>query len=398
MEKGYSMSTEMDTIIFMGMNKTGADEVRSLRNAGNKVIFIGNSTVQDSINIGKRRYNLSNHTDVVDYVKQLKITPAQEQMLIVAIESAGAHSRDELAQLAKVLAEIDKKGAGPTRFILSSHSAGTVFWGENNGSLEINDFKKIADALPTATGLIEDLHLAGCNSGSENNIRKWRAVFPNVQTIWGYVEEAPKANNGSQTHLQRWDKATRGIKAEIDRAVAAKTLRGDHVAVWSSRFGYQFRKASVIETLLARIRSAEPMYNQYFEGTLMVINPHQGELRDFYNDLQALLGHPLVTEEQKRTYSARKDTTLLLLYFDTKIKSKFMRVHATLIENGYKAIGEKAPDFSRLSRKECVKESIDFSYRVRAKKITTGVAVELSEELAHGLKNLETKHVPLNWI
>lgn len=392
------MNSDRDTIIFMGLNKTAVSEVKSLRDAGNKVIFISNSDIQDSVKVGQKRFNLINHNDVVDYVKQLGVIPSQESLLIAAIESGSTSSRDELALLAKVLSEFDKKGTGPSRFILSSHSAGWVFWGDNNGSFDIKNIKKIAEVFPTASSLIEDLHLAGCNSGLENNITKWRDVFPKVQTIWGYVEEAPGAGSGSKTHLARWDKATRGLKSEIDRAIVAKTRMGDHVAIWSKQSGYQFHKSSTIPDLLVRIRQAEPTYQMYFSGTLSVTDPHHGQLRDYYNDLIALLGHPLVTEEQRRNYTPRKDTTLLLLYFDTKVKIKFNRVHSVLIANGYKAVGGKAPDFSSLGRKDCLKAVEELEKIMTSKNVTSIDAQKLKNELVHGLKNLEVSHIPLNWI
>lgn len=73
-------------------------------------------------------------------------------------------------------------------------------------------------------------------------------------------------------------------------------------------------------------------------------------------------------------------------------------MHATLIANGYKAIGEKAPNYGSLSRKECQNAIDKYEKKMASSKITTSDALKLNEELVHGLKNLEVEHIPLNWI
>lgn len=392
------MSTERDTIIFIGLNETAADEVKALRAAGNQLIVIGKNSPRDKIKIGTQAYDLYRHNELVNFVKQLRVNPAQETQLVAAIESGGANIRDELAELAVVWAEIEKKGSGATRFIISGHSAGGDVWGDTDNILEIELIKKIAVAMPSAAGLIEDLHIAACYAGQEKNLIKWRNIFPNVETIWAYSDSAPGSNLGAINHLIPWAKATRGSKYELDRSIVAKTRKGQNVAVWTKRHGYQAQKSSKIQDLLRRIILAEPTYQAYFTGSLDVADPYSGELRDYYNDLHALLGHPNATGEEIRHYTPRKDTTLRILYFSSKIKMRFAREHAALITRGYKAIGEPAPNFAQLSRKDCIKKADDYERKMAAGKVQSTDATKLSDALVHGLKELAPTHIPYIWI
>jgi hypothetical protein len=256
--------------------------------------------------------------------------------------------------------------------------------------------KKLAEALPNAAAKIEDLHLSACYSGKEEDLKEWRNIFPKVTTIWAYSGSAPGAYSGATVHMSRWDTATRDIKLELDRSIVAKTRKGHNVAVWSKRFGYQSKKSQVISEIVSRIRNSESMYQRYFSGNQVVMSTQTGPLREYYNELHDLIGHALVTNELRIYYLPRLKTTIRLIYFDKKIKKKFAEHHKSIIASGYKELGVIAPDFSKLSRKQCLKAIQEFEGASTSSSMNE--VIKLKEELTYGLKELRSSHIPDNWI
>ena len=80
------------------------------------------------------------------------------------------------------------------------------------------------------------------------------------------------------------------------------------------------------------------------------------------------------------------------------IKVKFIQHHAMLITNGYKSVGMQAPDFSQLSRKDCLKAVAEFERRVGSMATAPAEAAKLVDELVNGLRELKPIHIPSNWI
>lgn len=388
--------TGTDEIIFMGLNPSAIDEARSLRQQGNRVIFIGPGNTPDSTMRSKVNYNLTNPSEVESFINTLGLSPPASRKLILAINTAGRNIKDEIAQLVEVLSQMEKDGKGPGRFVLSGHSVGGIYWGDPNGLIEIQKIKEIAAALPVAASLIEDLHFSACYSGNERDLIKWRGIFPNVSTIWAYSGSAPGASSGAKRHLSIWNNATKGDKIKLDRSIAKNTRKGKNVAVWSKFFGYQAKGSSAINDLIRRINDAEPTYRSYFSGESIVQNTQAGPLRDYYNDLQELIGHELATPTQITMYRERLETTIRLIYFKKSIRTKFARHYAIQLESAYKVIGVKMPDYTQLSRKACLAEISKFE-QAAGDNTATQVA-EMKELLVHGLKNLEKAYIPANWI
>ncbi len=392
------MGVERDTIVLLGLNESGAHEAKALREKGNKVIYIGPGSTAGSIKVGKTTYKLKTYKEITAFVKSLGLDSVHEKKAVSAFNISNVNIRDELAQLAIVWSEIQKTGSGTTRFIISAHSMGWSFWGEDNGMFTLNVIGKLAASMPKAAGAIEDLHLSACYSGKEKELQKWRKIFPNVHTIWGYTESAPGAHSGATLHMSRWDNATRENRFELNRTIAANTRKGKSVAVWSKRFGYQARPATDINSLKRRIRHAESSYIAFFNGTRAVVSSQSGPLRDYYNDIQAFTNHPQASVEQIVKYQARINTTIRLLYFNKSIRKKFFQHHAKLIKAGYEKLGLKAPVFSQLSRKECMKSIDNFLLKYKAKKDKSPETNRLKDELINGLRDLKESHIPYNWI
>jgi hypothetical protein len=112
--------------------------------------------------------------------------------------------------------------------------------------------------------------------------------------------------------------------------------------------------------------------------------------------LHDLIGHALVTNELRIYYLPRLKTTIRLIYFDKKIKKKFAEHHKSIIASGYKELGVIAPDFSKLSRKQCLKAIQEFEGVSTSSSMNE--VIKLKEELTYGLKELRSSHIPDNWI
>lgn len=385
-----------DEIIMIGLNPSAVHEAASLRRSGNKVLFIGKGKTPDSVSWGKKKYDLSSSSKVDEFINDLGLSTPKKVKLAALIRSLGTNVKDEIGRFIITFSEMEKKKKGPGRLILSGHSVGNYFWGDNNGSLLIKDMKKISDIFPTAASLIEDLHLSACYSGNEKDLAAWRGVFPNISTIWAYSGSAPGSYSGATRHLSIWNKATKGNKIALERDIAANTRKGKNVAVWSKHFGYQSKKSTAIADLVNRIVAAEQTYLTFFSGAANVQSPQRGPLRDYYNDLQELIGHPLATPVQLNRYQPRIHATIRLLYFDKSIKKKFSRAHAGDLNKAYGELGLPKPAYAELSRKACLDEIKKVEQT--ASPHSSSTVTKVRDLLIHGLKNLEPDYIPENWI
>lgn len=388
--------TGNDDIIFVGLNKTAIHEANALRKQGNNVIFIGPGSTPDFVTFNGKQYNLGESAQLERFLKTLSLSPQQLKGLNSAINTTGSNIKDELCKLVGVLAKMEKTHSGPGRMVLSSHGTGSYFWGTENGGFFIKKFEEIIPLLPKAASLIEDLHLAACYAGKELYVTRWRKLFPNVSTIWGYHGSAPGTFTGAQKHLFLWSTATRGNKIKLDLSIAKNTRKGKEVAVWSKYFGYQFKGSSDLNDLINRITSAEPMFQSHFRGETIVRDTQSGPLRAYYNDLQEVVGHELAGPAQVRQYRTRLEITIRLIYFEKAVKKKFMSTHGGVIKRAYKILMIKMPDYSKLDRKACLHEIGKFSQA--AERVQSDEVQQALILLVQGLKDLDSAHIPANWI
>jgi hypothetical protein len=119
-------------------------------------------------------------------------------------------------------------------------------------------------------------------------------------------------------------------------------------------------------------------------------------LRDYYNDLQALIGHKLATPTQISTYKPRLETTTRLIYFNKTIRGKFADRYAKDIQRAYKAINTPKPDYARLNRKASMDKINEFERNASGN--SAPEVVKMLDLLVRGLKNLEKTYIPVNWI
>ncbi|WNG45995.1 hypothetical protein F0U60_19170 [Archangium minus] len=398
-----------DDILVLGMNPHTQAEAEALQKSNPKarVTTLQDTPRDDQVRAlgsdgAMRVHDLRTDAGIQTFVATLGLPLTQGRQVSVAIASAGADARDELAQLAQVWARAEKGGVIPSRLVLSGHSGGMSLWGEEggfkNGVLSRQSLALLAAAMPKAAARVEDLCIAACYNGGETTLDGWRAIFPNVETMWAYDGSAPGTFSGATVHLARWEKATRG---EVDalRPDAARGLRkGENLAVWSRRDGYQTASVSgSTADLRARYVAGHAAFERYFQGDAQVRDTQRGPLREHYNTLQALLGRPEVPASERIRLEQARDQTLRVLFYEN-VAHHFQETHRAGIQRGFAALGLRAPDFSRVSRGESLVLIQSFEAELARRHPRPVEAQRLLPLLTEGLRDLQRSHIPDNWL
>jgi hypothetical protein len=393
-----------DDIVFVGMNTGAAHEVNELRKLGARVTFIKDAPKDDQIRVGKITYDLSKPDGAKAFAATLGLPADQTEKIADAISNAEPDSRDELAQLAQVWAKAEKGGQIPSRLMLSGHSGGNSVWGDGNGRLTFESIEKLAAAMPRAASSIEDLHLAACSTGQQTQMDHYRAMFPNVKTIWAYTNSdtgsAPGAFEGATTHERLWEKATRGDKDTLDRTIAISANKGNNVAVWTASGGYDnglTTQASLADARAA-VDSGRDAFTRAWSGEVRIKDPQHGPLRDYYNNLQPLVHHRDLPVSERGPLEAEREQTLRLLYYSAKIAPKFAQVHRNEIKTGYESLGLKVPNFAKMSRKDALENIARFEQALAGATPPPQAAQDLLPLLTEGLRDLDSLRIPENWI
>jgi len=402
-------SSRNDDVLVLGMNPHPETEAEAIHRSNPRARV---TTLQDTVRNdqvltsspegGARLHDLKGEAGIQSFVATLELPWAQSQRVAAAIAGAGEDARDELAQLAQVWARAEKGGVIPSRLVLSGHSGGSSLWGEErgfkNGVLSRDHIAQLAAALPRAAAGVEDLCVAACYNGGQTSVAAWRAVFPQVRTVWAYQGSAPGAASGSMAHLARWEKATRG---EVDalQADAARGLRkGENLAVWSRRDGYQTATVSAnTDELRTRYATGQVTFERYFQGTEGVRDAQRGPLREHYNTLQSLLGRPEVSASERVGLERARDQTLRVLFYGN-VAAHFQQAHHSSLQRGFAALGWSAPDFSQLGRGEALSVIHSFETELSRRHPPPPEARRLLPLLTEGLRELRRDRVPENWL
>jgi hypothetical protein len=403
-----------DGVLFVGMNKDAVQEAASLRKNGLvPVTGIFNAKTAGTVTIkanGQRQTcDLTTDSGLATFVGSLRL-PAEQSGKVTALfrEAAAkktysshtaAGAMDELAQLAQVWAQAERGGRIPSRMVLSGHSIGDGVWGDGNGKLDLDLLAKLADAMPTAARAVEDLHMSACSSGGERDMDRLRAIFPQVKTIWAYSSSAPGAYSGAMTHLSRWERATRGTRANLDRQIAASTRKGENVAVWTTSHGYQDGSTpQPLDTVKQRAAASQGVLADYLSGKAKVDNPGNGPLRDYYNAVIRVLQRRELPDAERPAFEAQRDQTIRLLYFTKAVAPKFAAHYPTAIREGYAAVGMPAPDFAKLSREEAMTAIAAYGEAVGKLDAPPAAARTLQHLLEAGLRDLRADTIPITWV
>jgi hypothetical protein len=398
-----------DDILVLGMNPHTHDEAEALQKShpSARVTLIQDTARNDQVRApgpqgGMQVHDLRTEAGIRSFVATLGLPLAQGQQVTAAIARAGEDARDELAQLARVWARAERGGVIPSRLVLSGHSGGVSLWGEGpgfkNGMLSRDDIAGLAAVMPGAAAQVEDLCIAACYNGGETTMEAWRALFPQLKTMWAYDGSAPGTFSGAMAHLARWEKATRDEVQALQPDRARGLRKGDNVAVWSRRDGYQTARVKVSTAdLRARQSMGSATFERYFQGDEVVRDTQRGPLREYYNTLQALLGRPELPSAERTGLERSRDQSLRLLFYEN-VATHFQRTHQTSIQRGCAALGLRVPDFSRLGRKQALAFIERFEAELTHRHPRPVEARRLLPLLTEGLRDLQRSHVPDNWL
>ncbi len=394
------MSVRKNDVLFVGMNKFAQQEANAISKNGTKVDLIKDAPKDDTITVGKGKsavtYDLKTDAGRQDFVKTLGLPAAQGAKIADVLKRAESDTRDEFAQLAKAWAVGEKGGDVPGRLVLSGHSGGSGIYGDEdgftNGAFNRELLTDLAKAMPRAAGQVEDIAISACYCGGEDTIMKWKAGFPNAKTMLAYADKSPSGSSttGSRAHLNAWDKATRGDVEALPPGTFKGLEKYANIATWSVKNGYLTPGAKEkVEIVQKRVDDFKPTYDSHFSGAKVAAS--ETELRAHYNDLQDLSSRPTTTEPERAKLAERIETTFRLMKYD-KVKVNFQKAYGPEMKSAYEELGLKAPDFSKLSRKDALAKVAELQTAAQGKTLSAAAGGAL-EKLTHGLRDLTDQAV-----
>lgn len=390
------------SIVYLGMNEGAAHEVSSLRAAlgsSAAVTFLSASSKADVVRLGNVEYDLTTPAGRDGYVQKLGLSGDRAVALAKILEEGGDNARDELAQLARTFVEAESGHRFIERIVLSGHSVGYGVWGDGNGTVTLGDLAKLTTLFPRAAAQVQDLLMAACYSGGEDAMDKYRAMFPNLKTIWAYDGSAPGSASGAVPHITRWERGTRGPSTDnLRRESATHTRKGENVAVWTATRGYaNGQPPREIAEVRAEYEASRAVVAEFQSGAQVVTNPGEGPLRDHYNHIQRLLSRRDVPADERAALTAERDVVIRLIYYKN-VSTMFQATHKATIQAGFAELGLPAPDFAKLSRKEALEVIAAFDAALAGKEQPSRALTFLGQILHQGLSDLKPAYIPDGWV
>ena len=360
--KGLENLVKSDNILYLGMNPDSKNlEHAKLSGQGANVTAIKGDKKQANIKVGGSNTDLSTDEGIATFVGSLVggLDKGRRDLLAAFLKSADFAAKDELAQYAQALHGAECGKTIFTRAVLSGHSAGWSFWGDDNGYIPFKSLAAVHTIFPKATGCVQDLMMSACNTGQSQKLEQYRAIFPNVKSIWAYVGYSPSAATGSLTHMGSWEQATRGPlnETKIDTArdkmaTSAGGPKGKHVATDIKKDdGTESYKTSSeealqsYETLKALVDSGMGTYDKAFSQGIV----DKQALSIFYTNLQNLLGNFQQRLPDAAKYDGILKRTLFLRYWEN-VNKKFMETYGAKVKAGYTANHATMPAYLGATR------------------------------------------------
>ncbi|MFT7581075.1 MAG: hypothetical protein ACI9MR_002749 [Myxococcota bacterium] len=365
---GLEQYVTSNATTYMGLNPNSRDkEHNKLKGQmGSKdLTAIKGSKKQDHVDIEGEAVDLSSDTGVERFVASLDgLDPSKHGALKSFLTSAGAMAKDELALMARHMNDVNNGKGLMKRVVLSGHSGGWSFWGDDNGWIKFDELQVLPQIFPIACGQPEDLILSACNTGQSGKLDQYKSIFPNLKSIWAYVGYSPSAANGSLKHVGMWDKVTRGAMDADKMHKGRETIAGQsgkrdkNIAVWTQgkegeAESYETASpeaAEDYETVKAQVDAGMSAYDAAFDQG----NIDKPTLDTLYTKLQVLVGmfrHRLGGEADR--YELAMKRTLYLRYW-SNIAKKFTETYGTQVKAGYEAAGANMPSFAGLKRNEAL--------------------------------------------
>lgn len=349
-----------DNVLYVGLNPSSRDlEKAALQGSGADVTSVTGARTQDTAKVGGASVDLNDESGLDSYLAQFsQLDAARQAQLKAFFGAAGGEAKDELAQLAKLFYEAEFGKRLWKRVVLSGHSGGWSFWGDENGSIDFSHMAQLSTIFPGAVGQVEDIMLSACNTGQKDRLGQFTAIFPNLKTIWAYVGYSPSAATGSIGHVKEWEKSTRGradtakVDAGREKIGRGSGSKDDNVAIWSRETGaadatYKTNSPEAnldFSTLKATVDAGLVHYDAAYDRGVI----DQSALNELYTQLQALVGNfstELAAERDRYDQMMRK--TLNLRHW-TNVLRHYMAEHGAALKAAW---GSAMPrDFGTQSR------------------------------------------------
>jgi len=358
--KGLEDLVKSDNLLYVGMNPQSKNlEHNKLKGQGANVTAVKGHKKQDNITVGTKDQDLNTAEGRKAFVDSLVggLDPSRRDKLAAYIERSDFGSKDEIGELARALHKAETGQTIFTRVVLSGHSGGWSFWGDDNGDISFSDLKVIREIFPKATGCVQDLCMSACNTGQRQKLEQYRAIFPNVKSIWAYVGYSPSAATGALRHVGNWEMASRGAMDEgkLD-AARIKTGQGGgdkdkHVATWTAKDGKETYKTDSEEakydfaTVKADVDGQMPVYDKAMTQGII----DKQALSTLYTKLQTLVGNFSNRLPNAAEYDKKMKQILYLRYWENVTK-KFEAQFGSQVKAGYEANRVQVPKFDGMSR------------------------------------------------
>jgi hypothetical protein len=367
-----------------------------LKGQGANVTAVKGHKKQDNITVGNKDQDLSTADGRKAFVDSLVggLDPSRRDKLTAFIERSDFGSKDEIGELARALHKAETGQTIFTRVVLSGHSGGWSFWGDDNGDISFSDLKVIREIFPKATGCVQDLCMSACNTGQRQKLEQYRAIFPNVKSIWAYVGYSPSAATGALRHVGNWEMASRGAldEGKLD-AARVKTGQGGgdkdkHVATWTAKDGKETYKTDSEEakydyaTVKADVDGQMPVYDKAMNQGII----DKQALSTLYTKLQTLVGNFSNRLPNAAEYDKKMKQILYLRYWENVTK-KFEAQFGAQVKAGYEANRVAVPKFDGMSRDKALTQIAGYP--------KPGDATH--KLLTSYLRDLDPTLIPPNW-
>jgi len=384
-------------IVFLGLNTYAHDEARTLNrinaDAGG-AIAAKPQAKQDHVTHNGKQHDLTTEEGAATYVATLGLPDQKAVEVATMLSEAGGKSRDELAQLIRILSEVEMGERSMERMVLSGHSVGSQIWGDENGNISFSFLSQLLELFPAATEQLEHLMLSACYSGGEAKMDQYHEMFPNLGSIFAYHGSSPGTWSGAMDHMEAWESATESGKdaAGVDPSLADGMRKSGNVSTWNKADGYQGDKPMSVWEIEQSLASQDHVFTDHLSGSVEVADSQSGPLREYYGLIQRALSHPDLNSSRVAELEHRRDVTIRLLYFNL-ISTRFVEHHGDLLAEGAAAAGIAVPALGSIGRRE----TLDFITALGASGGDQSTAA-LLDLLQRGLRDLSNEVIPTSWV
>jgi hypothetical protein len=379
---------------YIGLNPGSPKEGKALRKGSRQEIL-------ESLNDGEAEKRFAENPGVMDFVfdelgyavTDVRGWDAAADVLL----QADPPLREQLADVMRWMHRAEKGEIVVERLVLSGHSNGVALWGDSErgikgspGKMLIErDLGNLARAFPKAAGGVEDIMFSACFS--LNAVEIVKKTFPNLKSVWSYGGWSPEIDQGSQEHIQTWQKATAGSQLPKKSSARGST------ALWTRDKGYIVGdpNAAAVGPLYSECQTlwttvGEPMF-------LGVKDVTDEDLRPLYYKVQALQRNGNADGIAKGWAEMIIGKVLRLRFWVKKVRERFGQEYGPKLQPAYEALRIAPPDWSRLTRVG-LKAHMDAVEKAMETNTDPMVAQLIDDYLKGGLWLLDGDIIKEEWI